>query len=274
MNQTIPWHSDQSDLLSRNTDIVSVSLGCAGLFCYMPSEKAQHSDFHKSLKLGRDWHERRRAAIDSGLRGCVSLFAGDVLLLCGSFQECTQHKTLPFRPSGGASSVDLLVRAINEKYSAISTEWGCTSAYSSGARPNDGRRGSWCARIPPYRSPLQRVQWFVALSVSTCSLRSRAASNSNRPPTPRTTGASSSRDGLLFNVDAAVDAGPPSRGAGPVLQHASHPQRDNTSESDMLLAEHETFSGAFVMLPRPSIEGQVDPYTSSPVCCFRWFRLL
>ncbi len=115
MNQAIPWHSDQSDLLSRNTDIVSVSLGCAGLFCYMPNEKAQHSDFHKSLKLGRHWHERRRAAIGSGLRGCVPLFAGDVLLMCGSFQECMQHKTLPVRPSGGESSVDLLVRAINEK---------------------------------------------------------------------------------------------------------------------------------------------------------------
>ena len=51
-NQAIPWHSDKSVLLSDNTDIVSVSLGCGGVFCYMPSEKAQHSDFHRSLKLG------------------------------------------------------------------------------------------------------------------------------------------------------------------------------------------------------------------------------
>jgi alkylated DNA repair dioxygenase AlkB len=52
-NQAIPWHSDKSALLSSNTDIVSVSLGCAGVFCYMPNEKAQFSDFHQSLKLGK-----------------------------------------------------------------------------------------------------------------------------------------------------------------------------------------------------------------------------
>ncbi len=98
-----------------------------------------------------------------------------------------------------------------------------------------------------------------------------AASNSNRPPTPRTIGASSSHDGLRSNVDAAADAGPPLRGAGPVLQHASHPQRDNTSESDMLLAELETFNGAkraFMMPPQPPIEDQVHPYTPTPCVLF------
>ena len=67
----------------------------------MPNEKAQLSDFHRSLKLGRKWQKRRQAAIDGGLRGCVPLFAGDVLLMCGSFQECMLHRTLRFRPSGG-----------------------------------------------------------------------------------------------------------------------------------------------------------------------------
>ncbi len=99
-----------------------------------------------------------------------------------------------------------------------------------------------------------------------------AASNSNGPPTPRTTGASSSHDDLLYNV-AAVDAGPPLRGAGPVLQHASHPQRDIKGESDMLLAELETFNGskrAFMMLPQPPIEDQADPNTPTFACCFSW----
>ena len=52
MNQAIPWHSDESALLSSNTDIVSVSLGCGGVFCYMPNEKEMLSEFHPSLKLG------------------------------------------------------------------------------------------------------------------------------------------------------------------------------------------------------------------------------
>ena len=99
-NQSIHWHSDKSTLLSDNTDIVSVSLGCAGVFCYMPNEREVSSIFHRSLELGK-WKNRRQTAIDRRLRGCVPL-SGDVLLMCGSLQECMQHKTLPFRPSGGA----------------------------------------------------------------------------------------------------------------------------------------------------------------------------
>ena len=41
---------------------------------------------------------RTQAAIDGGLRGCVLLFAGDVILMWGSFQEYMQHKTLPHHP--------------------------------------------------------------------------------------------------------------------------------------------------------------------------------
>ena len=66
-NQSIPWHSDKYPLLSSNTDIVSVSLGCGGVFCYMPSEKAP--DFYQSLQLGGQWHKRRQAAIDGHVRG-------------------------------------------------------------------------------------------------------------------------------------------------------------------------------------------------------------
>ncbi len=60
----------------------------------------------------KQWHKRRQAAIEGGLRGCVLLFAGDVLLMCGSFQECMQHKTLPFRPSGGACAEAVRVPSI------------------------------------------------------------------------------------------------------------------------------------------------------------------
>ena len=100
-NQAIPWHSDKSALLSSNTDIVSVSLGCGGVFCYMPNEKEMLSEFHRSLKLGGKWLKRRQKAIDAGLRGCVPLFAGDVLLMCGSFQKCMQRKTLRFSTEWG-----------------------------------------------------------------------------------------------------------------------------------------------------------------------------
>ncbi len=126
LSQAIPWHSDQSDLLSHNADIVSVSLGCGGVFCYMPNERQVKSDFHKSLSLGKTWGTRRQVAIERRLRGCVPLFAGDVLLMCGSFQECMQHKTLRYRPSGGACSealrVPSIVGDVTAKHPGISAE--------------------------------------------------------------------------------------------------------------------------------------------------------
>ena len=94
-NQSIHWHSDKSSLLSDNTDIVSVSLGSAGVFCYMPNEREVSSIFTGVSSSGK-WKNRRQTAIDRRLRGCVPLFAGDVLLMCGSFQECMQHKRCPF----------------------------------------------------------------------------------------------------------------------------------------------------------------------------------
>ncbi len=57
-SQSIHWHSDKSSLLSGNTDIVSVSLGSAGVFCYMPNEREVSSNFHRSLELGK-WKNRR-----------------------------------------------------------------------------------------------------------------------------------------------------------------------------------------------------------------------
>ncbi len=107
LSQAIPWHSDQSDLLSHTTDVVSVSLGCGGVFCYMPNERQAKSDFHMSLSLRKTWSARRQVATERRLRGCVPLFAGDVLLMCGTFQNCMQHITLPFRPKMGARAPKL-----------------------------------------------------------------------------------------------------------------------------------------------------------------------
>ena len=53
---------------------------------------------------------------------------------------------------------------------------------------------------------------------------------------------------------------------------------DIKSESDMLLAELDTFNGskqAFMMLRQPLNEDQLEPHTPTPACCFSvgfaWF---
>ena len=38
-NQYTPWHSDASELLAKDTDILSISLGSAGIFCFAPNER-------------------------------------------------------------------------------------------------------------------------------------------------------------------------------------------------------------------------------------------
>ncbi len=74
LNQKNPWHSDQSDLLSHNADIVSVSLGCGGVFCYMPNERQVKSGFQTSPSLS----ERH------GVQGDRQLLSVDYEVACRS----------------------------------------------------------------------------------------------------------------------------------------------------------------------------------------------
>ena len=106
-----------------------------------------------------------------------------------------------------------------------------------------------------------------------------AASNSNRPPSPCTTGASSSHDVVtVFGTSAAdVDsAGDYPQACFPTW-FVSFPRAgaaDNEREVvvGMRLAELQTLNGskrAFMMLRQPLNEDQLEPHTPTPARCFR-----
>ena len=91
LDQAMGWHTDKNCLLRKSTDIVSLSIGAPGIFCYQPDVRsaAQFLEFPFGT-------ERRNTMIKAGLRGFVPLFSGDILLMSGTFQEYLCHKTLRF----------------------------------------------------------------------------------------------------------------------------------------------------------------------------------
>ena len=100
LDEAVDWHTDANPLLAQSTDVIGISLGGPGIFCYQPhiGKLSDKWRFRKSLKGEKLKQECR----DRDLRGCVPLFAGDLLLSTGTFMEHCQHKTLRFshRPDG------------------------------------------------------------------------------------------------------------------------------------------------------------------------------
>ena len=71
-NQSIPWHTDKNCLLRKSTDIVSLSMGAPGIFCYQPD--TQSPDKFQEFKICHPREkesQRREAMIKEGLRGFV-----------------------------------------------------------------------------------------------------------------------------------------------------------------------------------------------------------
>ena len=85
-----PWHTDKNPLLGRESLIVSLTLGAPGVFCFAPfyGVKSASKWNHKCEKT------KKQRYLNGGVRGCVDLQRGDLLFMCGTFQEHMAHKTL------------------------------------------------------------------------------------------------------------------------------------------------------------------------------------
>jgi alkylated DNA repair dioxygenase AlkB len=106
-NDAISWHTDKNCLLRKATDIVSLSMGAPGIFCYQPDTRSV--DQFREFNISRGGEAQRRdAMINKGLRGFVPVFSGDILLMSGTFQEYLCHKTLRFTEV--AAPEDLLLK--------------------------------------------------------------------------------------------------------------------------------------------------------------------
>jgi hypothetical protein len=94
-NEAISWHTDKNCLLRKTTDIVSLSMGAPGIFCYQPDTRSVDEFREFNIPRGGE-AQRRDAMINMGLRGLVPVFSGDILLMSGTFHEYLCHKTLRF----------------------------------------------------------------------------------------------------------------------------------------------------------------------------------
>ena len=91
LGQYIPWHTDANELIGHNALIASVSLDSPGAFVFAPRMGTDfaHRWYHKQLAI------RKEKQKQGGVRGVLPLFPGDVMIMCGTFQENMMHKTLP-----------------------------------------------------------------------------------------------------------------------------------------------------------------------------------
>ena len=101
-NQYAGYHTDQSDLLGATSDIVSLSMGAAGVFFWRPSPDGP------LRSNGEGWAKevyRHDAEKKAGLWGCVPLFPGDLFLCCGTFQHHLLHGSLKYTEAANVDEV-------------------------------------------------------------------------------------------------------------------------------------------------------------------------
>ena len=98
-NQCIGAHTDQTELLGATSDIVSLSMGAAGLFYWRPSPTGVLRGWNKKESHR---HETERA---DGLWGCVPLLPGDLFLCCGTFQHHLVHGSLSYTEAANVHEV-------------------------------------------------------------------------------------------------------------------------------------------------------------------------
>ena len=98
-NQCIGAHTDQNPLLGETSDILSLSMGAAGVFFWHPSLTGQLRGWN-AKEAAR--HATERAA---GLWGCVPLLPGDLFLATGTFQKHLVHGALSYRDAANVDGV-------------------------------------------------------------------------------------------------------------------------------------------------------------------------
>ena len=96
-DECIGWHDDMHELYETSTDVLSLSVGSPGVFCFQPRKNDKDDRLYK-ITGGNGCKKdlRRQRTIDKGLRGLVPLFPGDLLVMSGNCQSYMRHKTIQF----------------------------------------------------------------------------------------------------------------------------------------------------------------------------------
>lgn len=98
-NQYIGSHSDQNELLGATSNILSLSMGAAGVFFWHPSPSGELRGW---LAKEAPRHQTER---DAGLWGCVPLLPGGLFLAAGTFQHELLHGSLNYTEAGNVDEV-------------------------------------------------------------------------------------------------------------------------------------------------------------------------
>ena len=94
-NENTPWHTDANILLKESTDVLCISLGAPGIYCVQPNRA--HLDPRWGIRNSIRGDKLRQACIEHGLRACVPLFAGDLIVCTGTFMQHCEHKTFKYK---------------------------------------------------------------------------------------------------------------------------------------------------------------------------------
>ena len=98
-NQCAGYHTDQSELLGATSNIMSVSMGAAGVFYWRPSPEGELRGWN-AKEAAR--HETQRK---EGLWGCTPLMPGYLMLCSGTFQHHLYHGSLNYVEAANVEEV-------------------------------------------------------------------------------------------------------------------------------------------------------------------------
>ena len=130
-NQSIGAHTDQNPLLGETSDILSLSMGAAGVFFWHPSLTGQLRGWN-AKEAAR--HATERA---EGLWGCVPLLPGDLFLASGTFQHHLLHGSLSYTDAANVHEVISQWSMCSEALSVLHS--AAYQAYFDNSTPQEDR---------------------------------------------------------------------------------------------------------------------------------------
>jgi hypothetical protein len=96
-NENTPWHTDANILLKESTEVLCISLGAPGIYCVQPNRA--HLDPRWGIREANSTRgdKLRKACIELGLRACVPVLPGDLIVSTGTFMQHCEHKTMKYK---------------------------------------------------------------------------------------------------------------------------------------------------------------------------------
>ena len=130
-NQSIGAHTDQNPLLGETSDILSLSMGAAGVFFWHPSLTGQLRGWNKKE------YDRHATEMAEGLWGCVPLLPGDLFLASGTFQHHLVHGSLSYTEAANVHEVISQWSMCSEALSVLHS--AAYQAYFDNSTPQEDR---------------------------------------------------------------------------------------------------------------------------------------